>query len=274
MRPRCTDQLSEVGPQDYVIVTLKAHSLPAAAPGIATLLGPETTVVAAVNGVPWWYFHALAGPHQGRIVESVDPGGVVSRHLPPERVVGCVVYPAAEVVAPGVIQHIYGERYSLGEPDGTRSPRASALSATLGQAGLKAPVRPRLRDELWLKLWGNMAFNPLSLLTGATLDVLIGDTDTRALCRAMMLEGQAVAEALGCASPSMSTGELRAPPRSGRTRHPCCRIWSVGGRWSSTRCSARWWSWLRSPGLRCPCARRSSRSRGSGRGSLECYPAA
>jgi 2-dehydropantoate 2-reductase len=201
VRPRCTDQINEVGPQEYVIVTLKAHSLPAAAPQIATLLGPETTVVAAVNGVPWWYFHALAGSHQGRIVESVDPGGVVSRHLPPERVVGCVVYPAAEVVAPGVIQHLYGERYTLGEPDGTRSPRASALSALLGQAGLKAPVRPRLRDELWIKLWGNLAFNPLSLLTGATLDVLLEDKDTRALCRTMMLEGQAVAEALGVRFP-------------------------------------------------------------------------
>ena len=199
--PRCIDQTAEVGPQDYVIVTLKACSLPAAAPSIAALLGPETTVVAAVNGVPWWYFHALDGPHRGRTVESVDPGGVISRHLPPERVVGCVVYSAAEVVAPGVIKHLYGERYSLGEPDGTRSPRVVALAEALHRAGLKAPVRPRLRDELWVKLWGNLAFNPISLLTGATLDVIVGEAETRALCRSMMIEGRAVAEALGVRFP-------------------------------------------------------------------------
>jgi 2-dehydropantoate 2-reductase len=197
VHPRCTDQIDEAGPQDYVIVTVKAHSLAAVAPQIASLLGPETTVVAAVNGVPWWYFHALPGPYEGRTVESVDSGGVVSRHLPPGRVLGCVVHPAAEVVAPGVIRHLYGERYSLGEPDGTRSQRVVALSEIFGRAGLKAPVRPRLRDELWIKLWGNMAFNPISLLTGATLDVIVGEMDTRALCRTMMLEGRAVAEALG-----------------------------------------------------------------------------
>jgi len=199
--PRCTDQIAEAGPQDYVIVTLKACSLPAAAPAIAALLGPETTVVAVLNGIPWWYFHALSGPYQGRIVESVDPGGIVSRHLPPERVVGCVVYAAVEVVAPGVIQHLYGERYTLGEPDGTKSPRSVALAEALSHAGFKAPVRPRIRDELWLKLWGNLAFNPISLLTGATLDVIAGEAETRALCRSMMLEGQAIAEALGVRFP-------------------------------------------------------------------------
>ncbi|APR82882.1 2-dehydropantoate 2-reductase [Minicystis rosea] len=201
VRPRCVGSVAEAGPQDYVIVTLKAPSLPGAAPEIARLLGPETAVVAAVNGVPWWYFHALSGPHAGRIVESVDPGGIVSRHLPPERVIGCVVYPAAEVVAPGVIEHRYGERYTLGEPDGTKSARATALSEALTKAGLKAPVRPRIRDELWVKLWGNMAFNPVSLLTGATLDRIVGEEPTRVLCRAMMLEGQAIAEALGVRFP-------------------------------------------------------------------------
>lgn len=201
VRARCTEHVAEAGPQDVVLVTLKAHSLPAAAPSIAALLGPETAVVAAVNGVPWWYFHALPGPHDGRIVESVDPGGVVTRHLPPARVIGCVVYPAVEVVAPGVIKHVYGDRYTLGEPDGTRSPRALALSELMGRAGLKAPVRPRIRDELWVKLWGNLAFNPVSLLTGATLDVVVGDPGTRALCRSMMVEAQAVAEALGVRFP-------------------------------------------------------------------------
>lgn len=201
VHPRCMDRVADAGPQDYVLVTLKAHSLPAAAPHIASLLGPETTLVAAINGIPWWYFHKLPSPYEGRIVESVDPGGVVSRHLPPERVIGCVLYPAVEVVAPGVIQHLYGDRYSLGEPDGTRSARVVALSEMLRRAGLRAPVRPDLRHELWIKLWGNMAFNPISLLTGATLDVIVGETETRAVCRTMMLEGRAVAEALGVRFP-------------------------------------------------------------------------
>lgn len=197
VRPRCVASAAEAGVQDYVVVTLKAHSLPGAAQQMQPLLGPETAVVSAVNGVPWWYFHGLGGPHGGRIVESVDPGGVVSRLLPPSRAIGCIVYPAAEVIAPGVIEHTYGDRFSLGEPDGSRSPRAQRLSEALIAAGFKAPVRPRIRDELWVKLWGNLAFNPISALTTATLDVLIADDGQRGVARAMMLEGQRVAEALG-----------------------------------------------------------------------------
>jgi 2-dehydropantoate 2-reductase len=196
-RPRCVASAEEAGPQDYVVVTLKAHSLPGAAQQMQPLLGPETAVVSAVNGVPWWYFHAIGGVHDGRIVESVDPGGVVTRLLPPSRAIGCIVYPAAEVSAPGIIEHTYGDRFSLGEPDGSRSPRAQKLSEALIAAGFKAPVRPRIRDELWVKLWGNLAFNPISALTTATLDVLIADDEQRGVARAMMLEGQRVAEALG-----------------------------------------------------------------------------
>lgn len=196
-RPRCVATAEEAGPQDYVVVTLKAHSLPGAAQQMQPLLGPETAVVSAVNGVPWWYFHGIEGPHAGRIVQSVDPGGAVSRLLPPARAIGCIVYPAAEVTAPGVIEHTYGDRFSLGEPDGSRSPRAQKLSEALIAAGFKAPVRPRIRDELWVKLWGNMAFNPISALTTATLDVLVADDGQRGVARAMMLEGQRVAEALG-----------------------------------------------------------------------------
>lgn len=196
-RPRCVASAEEAGPQDYVVVTLKAHSLPGAAQQMQPLLGPETAVVSAVNGVPWWYFHGIEGAHAGRIVESVDPGGVVTRLLPPARAIGCIVYPAAEVSAPGIIDHTYGDRFSLGEPDGSRSPRAQKLSEALIAAGFKAPVRPRIRDELWVKLWGNLAFNPISALTTATLDVLIADDEQRAVARAMMLEGQRVAEALG-----------------------------------------------------------------------------
>jgi 2-dehydropantoate 2-reductase len=196
-RPRCVASAEEAGPQDYVVVTLKAHSLPGAAQQMQPLLGPETAVVSAVNGIPWWYFHKLAGPYEGRRVESVDPGGVVSALLPPERAIGCIVYPAAEVPEPGVIEHTYGDRFTLGEPSGERTARVNALSEALIAAGFKAPVRPRIRDELWVKLWGNLAFNPLSALTTQTLDVLTGSDDTRPIARAMMVEAQAIAEKLG-----------------------------------------------------------------------------
>jgi 2-dehydropantoate 2-reductase len=201
VHPRCVDSGESAGRQDYVLVTLKAHSLPAAAPQIAALMGPDTSLVMAVNGVPYWYFHGLDGPWRDRPIESVDPGGGLWDMLPPRQVIGAVVYPAAEVVAPGIIEHSYGDRLSLGEPDGSRSARADTLSALLIAAGLKAPVRPRIRDEMWVKLWGNMAFNPLSALTGSTLDRLAGTPDLRHVARAMMAEGQAVAEALGVRFP-------------------------------------------------------------------------
>jgi 2-dehydropantoate 2-reductase len=194
---RCTSVPEEAGAQDYVIVTLKAHALPAAASSIATLLGPETALVMAVNGVPYWYFRGLEGRWRDRVIESVDPGATVSRTLPPSRVIGCVVYPAAEVIEPGVIEHTYGNRFSLGEPDGSKSARVQALSKQLIAAGLKAPVRSDLRDELWLKLWGNLCLNPLSALTTSTLDRLAGEQDLRDVSRIMMREAQAVAESLG-----------------------------------------------------------------------------
>jgi 2-dehydropantoate 2-reductase len=201
VRPRCTDNPAEAGPQDYVFVTLKAHSLPAAAPQIVPLLGTDTALVTGINGVPYWYFHGLDGPYRDRTVESVDPGGVLFQTLHPSRVIGSVLYPAAEVVEPGVIEHSYGDRVSLGEPDGSRSARIEALSRLMIQAGLKSPVRPRIRDEIWVKLWGNLAFNPLSALTGSTLERLAGRSDLRAVARAMMVEAQAVAEALGVRFP-------------------------------------------------------------------------
>jgi 2-dehydropantoate 2-reductase len=197
VRPRCVGAASEAGRQDYVIVTLKAHSLPAAAADIALMMDDNSALITAVNGVPYWYFHGLPGPYEGRIVQSVDPEGILSATLPPARAIGCVVYPAAEVIAPGIIEHSYGDRFSLGEPDGSRSARVEAISQLLISAGLKAPIRPKIRDEIWVKLWGNLCFNPLSALTGATLDILTGQPDLRAICRTMMLEGQMVAEALG-----------------------------------------------------------------------------
>lgn len=197
VHPRCVAAAEEAGPQDYVVITLKAHSLPSAARQMQPLIGPETTIVSAVNGIPWWYFHGLPGEFAGRRVESVDPGGIVSALLPPDRAIGCIIYPAAEVTEPGVITHTYGDRFSLGEPDGSRSERAGRLSEALIAAGFKAPVRPRIRDELWIKLWGNLAFNPLSAITVQTLDVITGDPELRAVCREMMVEAQAIAERLG-----------------------------------------------------------------------------
>jgi 2-dehydropantoate 2-reductase len=155
----------------------------------------------AVNGVPWWYFYKLDGPYEDHRLETIDPGNVQWDGIGPERVLGCVVYPAAEVKEPGVVTHIEGDRYSLGEPSGARSERAQALSKVLQAAGLKAPVRPKIRDELWVKLWGNLSFNPISALTGATLDVLCTDPGTRDVARNMMLEAQAIGETLGVRFP-------------------------------------------------------------------------
>ncbi|WP_172599776.1 2-dehydropantoate 2-reductase [Cereibacter sphaeroides] len=193
---RAASDPAALGPQDYVIVTLKAHSVPAVVPQLSRLLGAEGTLVSGVNGLPWWYFHRHGGPLEGRRLESVDPGGVQWDGLGPDRVLGCVVYPAAEVVEPGTVRHLEGNRFSLGEPSGEKSDRALRLSEALTAAGLKAPVRPRLRDEIWVKLWGNLSFNPISALTGATLDRLCTDPGTRAVARSMMLEAQAIAERL------------------------------------------------------------------------------
>jgi 2-dehydropantoate 2-reductase len=190
-----------LGVQDYVIVTLKAHSVPPVVSKMAPLIGPNTTIVSGVNGVPWWYFHKLEGAHEGTRLYSVDPGNVQWDGFGPDRVLGCVVYPAAEVIEPGVIKHIEGNRFSLGEPDGSKSDRAQALSKILANAGLKAPVRPKLRDEIWVKLWGNLSFNPISALTHATLDVLCTDEGTRAVARNMMVEAQEIAERLGVKFP-------------------------------------------------------------------------
>ncbi len=197
LRPRCCETPAEAGQQDYILLTLKAHSLPAAAPQIAAMVRPDTTFVTAINGVPYWYFYALEGPWRDRRIESVDPGGKLWDFLPPAQVLGCVVYPAAEVVRPGVIAHSYGDRFSLGEPDASRSARAEALSLLMIKAGLRAPVRTRIRDEIWVKLWGNLCFNPVSALTGATLDRIVGEPGLRNLCRAMMSEAKVVAERLG-----------------------------------------------------------------------------
>jgi 2-dehydropantoate 2-reductase len=195
--PRCTDDPAELGPQDLVVIAVKAHSVPAIVPAMRPLIGNETALLTAVNGIPYWYFYRHGGKWQDSIVESVDPDGIQWRMLGPERAIGCVVYPATEVVEPGVIQHVYGNKLPIGEPDGTGSPRVQRIAEILSAAGFDAPIRERIRDEIWLKLWGNLCFNPISALTCATLDVICADPGTRAVARAMMLEAKAIAEPLG-----------------------------------------------------------------------------
>lgn len=199
-RAPATDDPREIGPQDVVFVTLKAHSVPAILEPLQALLGPDTAVVWAVNGVPWWYFYGLDGPLRDTRLESVDPGGAQWRRIGPERVIGCVVYPAAEVVEPGVIRHVEGNRFTLGEPSDQKTERVRELAAVLIGAGLRAPVR-RIRDEIWVKLWGNLSFNPISALTLETLDNVATDPGTRHVARRMMLEAQALAEKLGVRFP-------------------------------------------------------------------------
>ena len=201
VQPRCLAPGEDAGALDYVFVTLKANGLVAAAPAIAKLMGEGTALVTGVNGVPYWYFYGLEGPFRDRRLQSVDPDGKLWDLLPPACAIGCVVYPAAEVIEPGVIEHTYGNRFSLGEPDGTKTPRVVALSQALAQAGFKAPVRNDIRNEIWVKLWGNLAFNPLSALTFSTLDRLAFAPDLRQVVRAMMEEAATVAEALGVRFP-------------------------------------------------------------------------
>ena len=191
----------DLGFQDYLIITLKAHSVPSIIEKVRPLVNEKTTIVSGVNGIPWWYFHKIGGEFEGAKLASVDPGNVQWESFGPSKVLGCVVYPAAEVLEPGVIKHIEGNRFSLGEPDGSKSDRALKLSKVLTEAGLKAPVRPKLRDEIWVKLWGNLSFNPISALTHATLDVLCTDIGTREVVRKMMLEAQSIAEKLGVKFP-------------------------------------------------------------------------
>jgi 2-dehydropantoate 2-reductase len=194
---RAVQRYADAGEQDAVLLTVKAHQVRDLLPDLRALFGPQTMVVTMINGIPWWYFHKLAGPHEGRVLESVDPGGVLGANIEPERIIGSVVYPAAELVAPGVVKLIEGNRFTLGEPDGTRSERIEALSQAFMRAGFKAPVAKDIRSEIWVKLWGNLSFNPLSALTHATLEDICRFPPTRALAATMMAEAQRVAEALG-----------------------------------------------------------------------------
>ena len=199
--PRVVASLEEAGANEVVILAVKAQGLPALAPQLAPVLGPETVVVSTQNGVPWWFFQAGGGPLAGARIERVDPGGVITAAIGAERVVGSIVYFATEIVRPGVVRHTEGERISLGEPNGTRSDRCRQIARALVAAGLRAPITTRIRHEIWVKLLGNVAFNPISVLTRATLAQMAGDAQVAVLAREIMEEVEAVARALGLELP-------------------------------------------------------------------------
>jgi 2-dehydropantoate 2-reductase len=201
VRPRLIGDLAEAPPIDVIVLGVKAHALTSLAPTIKPLLDEGVTVVSTQNGVPWWYFQVGGGEHAGLRLESVDPGGVIGGAIDPERVVGSIVYLGAEIAEPGVIRHTEGNRISLGEPDGSRSERCRAIAAALIQAGLRCPITPRLRSEIWVKLLGNVAFNPLSALTRATLVQMARHPDVCQLVRSIMSEVEAVANRLGVEIP-------------------------------------------------------------------------
>ncbi|NGN65995.1 2-dehydropantoate 2-reductase [Streptomyces sp. A7024] len=197
-RVPATDQPKEIGPVDHVFLGLKANSYAACGPLVEPLLDRHTSVIAAQNGIPWWYFHRHGGPHDGTRVESVDPDGSVSAVLAPERAIGCVVYAATELEGPGVVRHLEGTRFSIGEPDRTISRRCQEFSEAMQQGGLKCPVEPDLRNDIWIKLLGNISFNPISALTRATMRQMCLHDSTRGVIELMMTETLQVAAALGC----------------------------------------------------------------------------
>ena len=196
-RPRTAPNAAAAGTHDLVLLAVKAHQVSALAPELPALLGSDTPVVTLQNGIPWWFFHRFGDAHEGSIVRAADPDGSIASHIPNDRVIGSVVYPASELIAPGVVKVIEGNRFTLGEPDGSRSARVVAVSEALSAAGFKAPVSTDLRSEIWLKLWGNLVFNPVSALTHATLDRICAFEPTHALAERMMAEAAEVAEALG-----------------------------------------------------------------------------
>jgi 2-dehydropantoate 2-reductase len=188
---------AELGPQDYVIIGLKSHQAWESAEAIKPLLGPDTAVVTAQNGIPWWYFYGFEGQYANLQLQSVDPDGRQWNTIGPERAIGCTVYPATEIVAPGIIKHIYGDRFGLGEPTRKETPRIQALAAAFEAGGLKAKINPEIRNDIWLKLWGNLCFNPISALTRATLDIVATDPGTRMVARKMMEEAEKIARRIG-----------------------------------------------------------------------------
>jgi 2-dehydropantoate 2-reductase len=201
VRPEVVDDLARAGTADYVFLGVKAHSLTDLAPRLSTLVGPQTTFVSTQNGIPWWYFHKLGGSLTGIGLERVDPGGVISSSIEADRVIGSIIYFSSEISEPGVVKLIDGTRISLGEPDCSRSDRIRMLAEALIAAGFKAPVTTRIREEIWVKILGNLSFNPISALTGATLVGMVRDPDVADLVKNMMLEATAVASMIGIEMP-------------------------------------------------------------------------
>jgi len=195
--PAATDDPASVGEVDVVLLTLKAHSLSAMAPRLAPLIGPQTSVVSAQNGIPWWYFFHHGGPLEGTQLESVDPGGVITQHIDSTRVIGCIVYPSTSITEPGVVEHTEGNRFAIGEPDGSKSDRCRELADAFIKAGLRCPIRTNIRHDMWVKLMGNVAYNPISALTRATLIEIVQCPETRELAAAIMREAESVAQKLG-----------------------------------------------------------------------------
>ncbi len=192
-----TDDINTLGAQDVVLLALKSHQIAAVAESLSALFGDDTVMVTLQNGIPWWYFYRLDGQYADRTVQAVDPGGALARAIDPARILGCIAYPAAVVAAPGVIRHVEGVRFPVGEPDGSDSARANRVARMFIEAGFKSPVLPDIRSEIWLKLWGNLSFNPLSALTHGTMEGICRFPLTRQLAATMMSEAQIIAEKLG-----------------------------------------------------------------------------
>ena len=192
-----TDKIRDLGPHEVVFLALKAHQIAPVVDDLPALMGPDTCLVTLQNGIPWWYFQKLDGPYADRVVETVDPGGVLFNAIDPDRIIGCIAYPAATIAEPGVIKHIEGTRFPVGELDGSESARVQRVSELLAESGFKARVLTDIRSEIWLKLWGNLTFNPISALTHSTLVDICQFPLTRSLAAAMMTEAQAIGERLG-----------------------------------------------------------------------------
>ena len=195
--PKCSESMSDLGKMDYIFITLKAYSIPGLVNEISTMFKENTAVITAYNGIPWWYFFNIEGPFKNYRIKCIDPNNIQWNTITPERIIGCVVYPATEIIEPGIIKHIEGNRFSLGEPEGMQTERILTISKALVKAGIKAPIRSNLREEIWIKLIGNLAFNPLSVITGKTLDILASENEYRTIAYDAMEEASLIINQLG-----------------------------------------------------------------------------
>ena len=195
--PKCSESMRDLGKMDYIFITLKAYSIPELVNEISTMFKENTAVITAYNGIPWWYFFNIEGPFKNYRIKCIDPNNIQWNTITPERIIGCVVYPATEIIEPGVIKHIEGNRFSLGEPEGIQTERVLTISKALVKAGIKAPIRSNLREEIWIKLIGNLAFNPLSVITGKTLDILASENEYRTIAYDAMEEASLIINQLG-----------------------------------------------------------------------------